>query len=371
MGEISADKAVEILKESREKHNLKQYNRAIRGYDIILNSKSLPNYIKNEAMVCKTLAQEKSVVSNKYSFSQDFISVAKKGEDYYKKNQCIYLLQKEYKSTGKYFNNQHEGAYRESNYLKFDSQGIPMVNYNDKFYYNPVTACQYALFLYDKYIDKEEKEKDFLKVSDFLIKYMKEDGSFRYGFKYWHYEDLNPGWTSSMSQGQALSVFSRAYNLTKDFKYIEAGNKALKYMLTPVSQGGVMDNLGYIDSRLKDKIFFQEYVNSTPSYTLNGYIFTLIGLYDWSNIATKENKEYCNIAKDYWDKGIDTLKYILPYYDMGGFTSYDLYFITKKMKPTSADYYHSVHIEQLNTLYNITKDVYFKRIKDLWAFYVM
>lgn len=370
MGNVSLKEKINILKRSRKAHNDKKYSAAIEGYNKIIEDKSLPGHIINEAKVCKLLAEQKAPVLKKYTFSPDFMEMCKRGKKYYKDNKCSYFLYKDYDTFKKYFNVQQDWVYIESDHFKFDAKGIPMVKYNDKFYYNTVTVCQYGLWLYDRYIDNKEGKEKFLNMADFLTDNIKEDGSFRYEFKYYHYEPLDEGWSSSMSQGQALSVFARAYNLTKNVKYLDCGKKVLKYLLTPISKGGVMDNLGTLDSGLKDKVFFQQYVNSTSTYTLNGFIFTLIGLYDWSSVNCPGNIYYSNMAKEYWDKGLESLKLIIPYYDMGEFTAYDLYHIVKKSKPSSSDFYHSVHIEQMNVLYNITKDDYFKNIRDMWISYV-
>lgn len=39
---------------------------------------------------------------------------------------------------------------------------------------------------------------------------------------------LQAGWHSAMAQGHALSVLSRAYNATKDPRFIEAGKRGLQ-----------------------------------------------------------------------------------------------------------------------------------------------
>lgn len=359
--------AVEVLKISRESHNLSDFKSAIKGYNIILND-SVPAYIKNEAFVCKLLAKEKKHVSLKYAYDSEYALIADKAKEDFKTKKYTISNNKEYNPFDKYFDYE-ENLYLESDELSFE-KNIPILKYNGKFYYNPITAEQYALSNYCKYLNGEDTKKIFLETADFLINYMDENGAFKYGFSYNHYEDLDPGWTSSMAQGQALSVFARAFYLTGDKKYVEAGNKSLKYLITPIFKGGVLDTLEALDSNLKDKIFFQEYVNTISSYTLNGYMFTLIGLYDWSQADKKNNLKYSKVAKDYFSKGTESLKCVLPYYDIGGFTTYDLYFITNKSKPNSAGYYHSVHIEQLDAIYSITKDVYFKNMRDLWKTYV-
>ncbi|ADK15739.1 MULTISPECIES: D-glucuronyl C5-epimerase family protein [Clostridium] len=370
MGEVSENEAQNILKNSRRLQNQKKYSKAIEGYNIVLENKNMSKSIINEAKICKLLAERKVPVLNKYSFLPEYMNIGKSGVDYYKSNKCNYTLYGEYNPVKKYFNYQPDWAYLESPSFKYDKNGIPMVKYNGKFYYNAVTICQYALYLYDGYIDTGANKDKFLNTADFLIKSIKKDGSLRYEFKFGYYECLNEGWASSMSQGQALSVFTRAHHLTKDSKYINAGQRVLKYLLTPVSEGGVMDNLGALDKSLEDKIFFQQYVGKTSTYTLNGYIFTLIGLYDWSSVHCPQNIYYSNVAKRYWNKGLLSLKYILPYYDIGNFTSYDLYHIIKNGPPSSSDFYHCIHIEEMNVLYNITGDEYYKDIRNMWMSYV-
>lgn len=370
MGEFFRDKGEIMLKKSRQFQNQSRYKEAIQIYDRILSNSNLPLYIKDEARVCRMLAKRNLPVLKNYSFLPEYIRIAEDGKKYYKDNKCSYVLYGDYNSFKKYFDRQQDWVYIQSPSFKLDKNGVPMVKYDGKFYYNAVTICQYALYMYDKYMEGCDTRNSFLNIADFLTRNIKEDGSLRYEFKYNHYECLKEGWTSSMSQGQALSVFARAYYLTEDPKYIESGQKALKYLLMPISKGGVMDNLGALDKKFESKIFFQQYINSTSTYTLNGHIFTLIGLYDWSNVRCAKNIYYFNLARRYWNKGLDSLKCILPYYDLGNFTAYDLHHIVKKSVPSSSDFYHSVHIEQMNVLYVITGEEYFRDMRDLWISYI-
>lgn len=365
---MSEENALRILQTSKLQHNLGNYRYAIRGYDNILNSSS-QRYIKSQALNYKALAKALRPISLKYEYHENFPELSDKARTDYKTKGYQVHLKNYYNSFDSYFDFDTV-TYRESEDLSFDSNKIPMVKYNGKFCYNPATVAQYALSMYGRYINGNDTKKLFLDCADFLVSLIDEKGALKYDFTYNHYEDLAPGWTSSIAEGHALSVFERAFYITHDKKYLDAGNKALEYLITPVSKGGVLDSLEALDVNLKDKVFFQEYVNTTGSYTLNGYIFTLIGLYDWSQIENKDMKYYTDTASNYFNKGIESLKYILPYYDIGGFTSYDLYFITKKTDPNSAGWYHLVHIEQLDALYAITKDSYFQDIRDLWLSYV-
>lgn len=256
--------------------------------------------------------------------------------------------------------------------LKMNDEKLPMVKYGEEYYYNPVTLAQYALSIYGEYINSKASKEEFLKVVDKLLTLQDDRGAFLYNFSWRYYlnnEDYDPGWVSGMAQGQALSVLSRAYHITNDKKYIEAGEKAFNFMITPIENGGVKSNLGYIDDNLKDNIIFEEYITSIPSYTLNGFMFSIIGLYDWSKLGKDTSTKVQ--AKYYFDESIDSLKKILKYYDIGGFTAYDLGHLTRENRnPHIAPNYHGVHIYLLNALYSITGDKKLLKYEELWKSYV-
>lgn len=363
------ERASYVLKESRNIHKSGNFEEAIAGYDSILSSLA-PKYIVNEAKVCRLVALQKRYVVDKYHYKPEFVKVADDARNLYFKNHVSYPEGITYSSFGSYLKFEETMNYKPSSTFKFDSNGIPLVKYDDVFYYNPVTISQYALGQYGKYLNGEDTLSSFLSCANFLISMVTPDGSFRYPITYGHYDIFRPGWTSSMAQGQALSVFARAYHITKQSKYLDYGNKVLSYLLKPVSEGGVCDTLGGFDSSYEGYIFFQEYVTKTPTYTLNGYIFTLLGLYDWSRINDVSNLQQANLAKKYFNWGLTSLEIVLPYYDVGSITTYDLYYITKPTVPNGADFYHSVHIYELEALYSITNDKFLKDVRDLWVSYV-
>jgi len=180
-----------------------------------------------------------------------------------------------------------------------------------------------------------------------------------------------PGWTSALAQGQALSVLARAYYLTKDSKYAKSGSEAINFLIKPISQGGCLDTLNdlpAVDSSLKNNVFFETYISKPSSYELNGFMFTLLGLYDWSQLNTYNNSK--SIAQNYLQKGIKTLKVVLPYYDIGGFSLYDLSYITYKTLPKSASASHAVHIQLLNALSKATGESELKEYEKKWTSYI-
>lgn len=297
----------------------------------------------------------------------------KQAQENYKKNGYKYEpYLATYKPFGDYFNASKRNFQTER--LTKDKNGIVMVKYGDQYQYNPVTIAQFALTSYGKYIKTSNvtDKNEFLKYADALIGLQGKDGALRYNFEYrkpYLHTKYKKGWVSAMAQGQALSVYARAYHITGNTKYLNAGKMAFKFLNTPKSKGGTLTTLADISKNYKDYIFYEEYISTPNNYTLNGYMFTLIGLYDWSQVKTKADygqKE----ADKMFKKGIASLVILLPKYDIGGFTSYDLSGITMKQRPHVLEAYHAVHIYQLYGLYTITGNPILLNYHKLWASYV-
>jgi hypothetical protein len=297
----------------------------------------------------------------------------KKAQETYKKNRYTYSSKlATYTPQGDYFHSS-DNIYQTSRLTK-DQYGIVMVKYGSSYQYNPVTIAQIALTNYGKYVNTKNlsNKNVFIKYADALVRMQGKDGALRYNFEYsksYLHANYKAGWVSSMAQGQALSVYSRAYYLTKDVKYLNAGKMAFQFANTPESRGGTLTTLASLGKQYKDYFFYEEYITSPGNYTLNGYMFTLIGLYDWSKVISDTDygqKEAARMFKN----GISSLTVVLPMYDVGGFSSYDLSGKTMKQSAHVVENYHAVHIYQLYGLYTITKNPILLKYHKLWATYV-
>ena len=246
----------------------------------------------------------------------------------------------------------------------FDDLGFPMMLYGRRFEYNPINVAQYALSQHGK-----GDHPRFLAAAAFLRdELMGEDGGLRFAYRYRHYvETLEPGWTSAMAQGQALSVFSRAYRLDPDPRWLSAGSAALTYLLS--GEHGLTPSLEALDPSLKDRHFFAEWPIDPPDYTLNGAMFTMLGLYDWSTVGPEsESKRRADRA---WRESLETLLLMLPYYDMGTITAYDLTYLTHPDRdPHIIAKYHGVHGYLLHALTSITGDDRIRSWMDRWDAYL-
>lgn len=281
------------------------------------------------------------------------------------------LEARSYSVAGPYLGYTKRATPIDSTRVQLDEAGMPMVLRHGEPFYNPVTLAQFALTEYSR---EGGPTAQFLPAAEKLTSLEGQDGALRYPFPFTKYatrEAYEPGWVSGMAQGQALSVFARAYTVTKDPRYLDAGNRALEFMLLPFESGGTRTTLEFFPPQPSDAVFIMEYPQYPPVYTLNGFMFTILGLYDWAHATGDE------VAQRYAEETIATLKIILPYYDLGVISAYDLSFITvpqmpggKRRTPHVGPGYHKVHIELLWALHHITGEPMFEEIADRWLSYI-
>lgn len=230
-------------------------------------------------------------------------------------------------------------------------QDIPFVYHSGLKYHNPVTVSFYALHLYDRYLLK----KDELQAELFLkqarsLQIQHQSGAFTYPFPIPRYK-ANSGWKSAMAQGLAISVFTRAFNLTHEAMYQEAALQAAKTLSKPVETGGCTS----FDE--KGLPFLEEVACDPPAHILNGAIFALWGLYDLEEIS--------DAFQSFKKLVIRRLIRELPHYDMGFWSRYDLMY----QAPASRGY-HILHIAQLKVLHRLTGEPIFKHYADKWQCYL-
>ncbi|XP_015598441.1 D-glucuronyl C5-epimerase B isoform X2 [Cephus cinctus] len=173
---------------------------------------------------------------------------------------------------------------------------------------------------------------------------------------------LEPGWYSSMGQGHAISVLSRAYYHSGDERYLQAAVRGLRPFRVSSSKGGVTATF------LDKYVWYEEYPTTPSSFILNGFIYSLLGLYDLKSIATGKDGDEAAIL---FDQGMTSLKNMIMLYDTGSGTTYDLRHFTLKTAPNLARWdYHSTHVNQLLLLNTIDNDPIFTTTADRWIGYM-
>ena len=135
--------------------------------------------------------------------------------------------------------------------------------------------------------------------------------------------EVGEGWVGAMCQGQAISVLVRAFLATKDPAYLAAAEDGAKVFNVSSRQGGV--RAVFLDKY----VWYEEYPTNPSTFILNGFMYSLLGLYDLKTVSVKLKDE----AERLYLAGLESLAAMLPLYDTGSSTLYDLRHFTMKTAP--------------------------------------
>jgi len=249
---------------------------------------------------------------------------------------------------------------------KFDENGIPInktyIDVTEKDYvYFPISIGQMGLAIYHSYLEsKSDSDKErFLKFPEWFQNNV--DLSDELGARWItdvplpQYRNKAP-WPSAFSQSRALSILLRGYQLTGNNTYLELSEKALIPFKKSVEEGGVV-------SFTQWGPFYEEYTSSVPTLVLNGMIFALCGVYDFIRMFPDNS-----LATKIFDEGVETLKNILPEYDLGFWSRYNLC-----QAPWHPDidpatiWYQRLHVTQLKMMNRLTGEAIFKEYAEKFA----
>lgn len=249
---------------------------------------------------------------------------------------------------------------------RYDDGGVPQVLHAGAWVYNPVTIAQYILYHHTMYTRGVPLPSAFWAAIGKLQAMQRADGAYAYDYEF---DGMKPGWTSAMAQGQVLSAMARAYLLSGDRSLIDTGNRSLEFMLKPAVEGGNRGDMRDLDPSLADYVALSEYEHSVSPHTLNGFLFTLFGLYDWAALA-KERPGLGvkgDLAQAYFNCGVHTAASTLHYYDIGGFSVYDMRTVLKMGEAGVSPTYHKIHLAQITALYAMTGRPEFLQWAKVWA----
>ncbi|CAH8438040.1 unnamed protein product [Dicrocoelium dendriticum] len=208
----------------------------------------------------------------------------------------------------------------------------------------------------------------FLAAVKWFVDHQEEDGTWRIPVVH-HLRrrpSLKPGWPSAMAQGHGISLLVRAYSVLKTPVYLERARRALISYNRTVREGGI---LAYVLGQ-RSFPWFEEYPSDPGNHVLNGFIYSLIGLYDLAQVdPDAQSKTYANHL---WTSGLTSLSTLLSLFDSGTGSFYNLAHVGV-VTPTTADAstlnlreddgnrldlgpnrarwsYHALHVQQLRTL---------------------
>ncbi|CAJ0581042.1 unnamed protein product, partial [Mesorhabditis spiculigera] len=180
---------------------------------------------------------------------------------------------------------------------------------------------------------------------------------------------LPPGWYSAMAQGHMISLLTRAWHDTRDENYLVSAVKALGLFEKLAQDGGVRNDF------VGKLAWYEEYPTTPGSFVLNGFMYSLIGLYDLSSIPEQNflNKTIADgimKASHLYSTGMQSLLALLPLYDTGSGSIYDLRHLGLASAPNLARWdYHAVHVYLLQWLYLVSGEEQLAEIGQRWAGY--
>lgn len=155
-------------------------------------------------------------------------------------------------------------------------------------------------------------------------------------------------WYSAMAQGQALSLFTRLHKLTNRQDHLDVCQQLFN-SFKRIKGNGASPWVSCIDKN--GNLWFEEYPLDLPCFTLNGKIFSILGVY-----------EYCQMTADQYagkmlQAAITTIKVNIHRFRSIGECSF--YCLKHKYCNVQYPEYHDTHIEQLDMLHAITGDTFF------------
>lgn len=245
----------------------------------------------------------------------------------------------------------NESAY----YAPKDAFGIPMRHYRSiGVQYNPTRVAAYGLAHYNAFRNGSSAahREHFMRAANWFAS--SANGRWSYEFPW---GDLEPPWISCMSQGEGISVLTRAFQLTGEQQYLDVALRAAEPFRVPLAAGGVRSSLD------DGSVFLEEYPDANASRTLNGFLYALVGISDLAHLVpeTAANVEFralCDTIASQWER-----------WDTGYWSAYDLHQSPSGLRNPASPDYHNIHVTLFRFLARVIPDVRLMAPVRRWTYY--
>lgn len=177
---------------------------------------------------------------------------------------------------------------------------------------------------------------------------------------------LDAPWFSGMVQGVALSAYTYFHELTGDERHRENADRVFRSFTTlPRHTDGPWTSM--VDD---GHYWIEEYPGDPPTHVLNGYCVGLWGVYDyWLHTRSDESRAVLEAS-------LTTLEDVMENFRVPGEVSYyglDSYAWWEEGDETYREayrgnqFYHDIHITQLQKLYELSNEEYFREMRDAFV----
>jgi heparosan-N-sulfate-glucuronate 5-epimerase len=245
---------------------------------------------------------------------------------------------------------------REKDYFEpKDSVGIPLLTFRgtlgDQYLISRITG--YALAHWNRW----RMTGDSLNREGFLrtVEHFPVASAGRHAHNFPH-AGMPTGWISCISQGEAASVFARAYVATGRREHIERALEAITPLTIPVDGGG-------LQSRLPDgRPFLEEYPGTIYRHVLNGCLYALLGIHDVIRASPEPKQEHQLLFRAL----VDSVGQNLPAWDIDGWSTYDYPFDTQPVRNANTMTYQVLQGTLLNYLGSVSGDKRLRAAGQRW-----
>jgi len=262
------------------------------------------------------------------------------------------------KKLGKFYQDFSQALhhFEEKYFGDFDANGLPMSGFGDKAVYNQIYIVQYGLISHDLALDGKDVEINKSRVKK-CVNWLLENEEEHFGLSIWRNHFPNPryglesGWVSGMYQGQIISLLLR-YNqmFGENEENLKKAYSIFQFFDISYEEGGVKRH------DINGLLWFEEYPSKEPSFVLNGFIYTVLGLYDLWRVTHDEKVKFTI------DSCVKTLKESIHLYDSGYWSVYD-----QNKKELATRYYHqNIHIPLMEVLHKLTGEEIFDSYHKRW-----
>jgi glycosyltransferase involved in cell wall biosynthesis len=198
---------------------------------------------------------------------------------------------------------------------KLDDAGVPLhVNPRG---YHPTIIAQCALVQWNQYLTSHcQSYRDiFLMQAQWFVEneIRLVEGASGWPITLPHPDVYGEGtWLSAVTQGLAISVLLRAYQLTREKSFLDLAHRAVRTFEQDILDGGVCAPVG------DNGVFFEEIAVYPALHTFSGFILALLGLYDY--VTFTDNVQIRALIQ----RSIATMHLLLGEFDTGFWTRIDL-----------------------------------------------
>ncbi len=208
--------------------------------------------------------------------------------------------------------------------IALDATGVPY--HANQEGHHPTIIAQEALTRWNQYLatSNECHLGAFLTQARWLIEHESRIGKDAGG---WLISSARPDGSgdspclSALTQGNGLSVLLRAYRLTSEEAFLEGAQRALRTFELDILDGGVSASLE------EEGLFFEEVAVYPAAHRLTGFLFALLGLYDYVELIGDVQIEKCI------SRSLITMHRLLDEFDVGYWTQADL--LHRQLAPPS------------------------------------